>query len=204
VDSTDQNARGAQRVGGNIYNAIKKTISDQAPTYDKVMSDYSEASDQLREIEKSLSLGNKATADTAMRKLLSITRNNVSTNYGGRLSLAQQLEQEGGRPFIRQLSGSALNSPIARGLAGVGESAAATAAFFDPTTLALIPFQTPRLVGEGAYAAGQASSLPGKLKDLAKSGAGRIGISPRLIDQIGVTPAGANTLMSIYNQRPNQ
>ena len=72
------------RIGNEIYNSIKNTISKQAPTYSKVMSDYSEASEQIREIEKALSLGNRATADTALRKLQSITRNNVSTNYGQR------------------------------------------------------------------------------------------------------------------------
>jgi hypothetical protein len=187
VDATDQSARGAQRVGGNIYNAIKKTISDQAPTYDKVMSDYSEASDQLREIEKSLSLGNKATADTAMRKLQSLTRNNVNTNYGGRLSLAQQLEQEGGRPFIRQLSGQAFNSGTARGMAGTLEGMAGVGGLINPLAWAAIPAQTPRLVGEAAYKLGQVA-----------------GPASRMMDRIGVTPAGANTLMSIYNQRPNQ
>jgi hypothetical protein len=146
----------ANRVGGNIYNSVKDTISKQAPTYANVMSDYSEASDTLKEIERALSLGNRASADTALRKLQSLTRNNVNTNYGNRLSLAQQLEEEGGKPFINALAGQALSSPTARGIAGGLETATGIAGtFLNPAFLFALPLQTPRLVGEGAYAAGK-------------------------------------------------
>jgi hypothetical protein len=145
----------ANRVGGNLYNSIKGTISTQAPKYAEVMKDYAEASDQIHEIERALSLGNRASADTAIRKLQSLTRNNVNTNYGNRLSLAQQLEKEGGKPFINALSGQALSSTTARGLAGTLEGATGIASFANPAYLAAIPFQTPRLVGEALYAGGK-------------------------------------------------
>jgi hypothetical protein len=160
IPYTQQNA---SRVGSKIYNSVKSTITDQAPTYANVMSDYSEASDALKEIEKALSLNNRASADTALRKLQSLTRNNVNTNYGNRLTLAQQLEQEGGKPFINALSGQALSSPTARGLAGGVETATGLAGLINPTLLFALPFQTPRLVGEGAYALGKAT---GKAKSL--------------------------------------
>jgi hypothetical protein len=152
----------SNRVGGNVYNAIKDTISKQAPKYAEVMSDYHEASDSIKEIEKALSLGNRASADTAIRKLQSLTRNNVNTNYGNRLSLAQQLEHEGGKPFINALSGQALSSPTARGLAGGVEGLTALAGFSNPMALLGLPFQTPRLVGEGLYKLGQAKGLAKK------------------------------------------
>ena len=161
----------ANRVGSDIYNSIKGTISNQAPKYAEVMKDYHEASDTIKEIEKALSLGNKASADTAMRKLQSITRNNVSTNYGQRLNLAQQLEQEGGRPFINALSGQAMNSSTARGLAGTVENASTLAGLVNPAFWAAIPFQTPRLVGEGLYAGGRAAKAVSKLSK--KTGIGQ-------------------------------
>jgi len=145
----------ASRVGGKIYNSVKGTIADQAPTYANVMSDYTEASETLKEIEKALSLNNRASADTAIRKLQSLTRNNVNTNYGNRLSLAQQLEAEGGKPFLNALSGQALSSPTARGLAGGVETATGIASFTNPAFLFALPLQTPRLVGESAYALGK-------------------------------------------------
>jgi hypothetical protein len=161
----------SNRIGGNIYNSVKDTISAQAPKYAQVMSDYHEASDTIKEIEKALSLGNKASADTAMRKLQSITRNNVSTNYGQRLTLAQQLEQEGGRPFINALSGQAMSSPVARGLAGTVENASTLAGLVNPAFWATIPFQTPRLVGEALYAGGRGAKAISKLSE--KTGIGQ-------------------------------
>ena len=150
----------ASRVGNGVYNSVKETIVKQAPTYAKVMKDYSEASDALREIEKTFSLKQGGSVDTAMRKLQSITRNNVNTNYGQRLTLAQQLEQEGGRPFISMLQGEAMSGKSARGLAGVGEGATILGgAFYNPAFLAALPFQTPRVVGEGAYAGGRAARV---------------------------------------------
>ena len=150
-------ARSAGRVGKNVYDAVKGTISRQAPKYSEVMSDYANASDNISEIERALSLGNRSSADTALRKLQSLTRNNVNTNYGNRLDLAKQLEMEGGRPFISALSGQALSSPTARGLAGGVEGMTALGAFANPYTLAAIPFQTPRVVGEGLYYGGRAA-----------------------------------------------
>ena len=148
----------SNRIGSQVYNSIKDAISTQAPKYSEVMGNYSEASDTLQEIEKALSLGNRASADTALRKLQSVTRNNVNTNYGNRLSLAQQLEAEGGKPFINALSGQAMSSPVARGLAGQLENATALGGVLsNPAYLAAIPFQTPRIVGEGLYAGGQAA-----------------------------------------------
>jgi hypothetical protein len=174
-------AKSVGRVGKNIYDSVKSTIADQAPTYSKVMSDYTNASENISEIERGLSLGNRASADTALRKLQSLTRNNVNTNYGNRLDLAKQLEMEGGRPFISALSGQALSSPVARGAVGGGlEGAALLSALANPTspyTLAAIPFQTPRLVGEGLYAGGRVGR---KLSDFA--------------DVTGLNPRNANAL----------
>jgi hypothetical protein len=173
-------ARSAGRVGKNVYDAVKSTISRQAPKYSEVMSDYANASDNISEIERALSLGNRASADTALRKLQSLTRNNVNTNYGNRLDLAKQLEMEGGRPFISALSGQALSSPTARGLAGGVEGMTALGALANPYTLAAIPFQTPRLVGEGLYAGGRAAS----------------GLS-NIADVTGLNPRNANALADL-------
>lgn len=170
----------SNRVGSHVYNSIKDTISTQAPKYAEVMGDYSQASDTLQEIEKALSLGNRASADTALRKLQSLTRNNVNTNYGNRLSLAQQLEAEGGKPFINALSGQAMSSPTARGLAGSVENLTAIGGLAHPAVWGALPFQTPRVVGEGLYAGGRAAR---GVSDVANS--------------IGLNPTNANALADL-------
>lgn len=146
----------ARLAAGKIYNAAKQTIVDQAPTYAKVMKDYSEASDLINEVQKAFSLNDRATADTALRKLQSLTRNNVNTNYGNRLNLASQLEQQGGKSLMPALSGQAMNSWTPRGIQGMALIAEITAAITTGNLLplALLPASSPRLVGNAAYGLG--------------------------------------------------
>ena len=89
---TDQ----AKRVLSQTRNAVKDTIIAQSPTYEKTMKKYEEAVKLQREIEKALSLGKQSSADTAIRKLQSLTRNNANTSYGYRKELADELRTKGG------------------------------------------------------------------------------------------------------------
>lgn len=157
----------AQRVIDTMYNAVKSTIEKQAPKYSATMKDYSSMTDQIREIEKSLSLGNKATADTAMRKLQSLMRNNVSTNYGGRVESAKQLEKFGAGDLMPSLAGQSLAELAPRGIARAGNIAGfGAAAATNPLSLAMLPIASPRLMGESAYGAGVGSRGVNRLADL--------------------------------------
>lgn len=153
--------KSARLAVGNVYNAVKSEIADQAPTYSSVMSGYSQAADQIREIERALSLGDKASVDTAMRKLQSLTRNNANTNYGNRLDMARQLEQAGGQELLPALSGQALSSLAPRGLGKAVASGAAIASASHPAYLATLPLQSPRLMGEAAYGLGRGAGFIG-------------------------------------------
>ena len=148
----------ARMVGNKVYHAIKDEITKQAPVYSDVMKGYSEASDQIKEIERALSLGGKASVDTTMRKLQSLTRNNANTNYGNRLDLANQLAAQGGREIMPALSGQALNTWTPRGIgnAVAGVTGMGAAHFGGPAAgLATLAAQSPRLMGESALKAGQ-------------------------------------------------
>jgi hypothetical protein len=147
----------ARLAAGKVYNAAKSSIEQQAPTYAKVMKDYSEASQLISEIERTLSLKPNASVDTAMRKLQSLMRNNVQTNYSGRTSLAKELEQKGGVDLMPSLAGQAMNSLTPRSLSGqMGGTAAALMSMQNPLMLAALPFQSPRVVGTAAYGLGRA------------------------------------------------
>jgi hypothetical protein len=142
---------------GDVYNAVKSEINKQAPTYAKTMKAYSEATDQIKEIEKALSLGKKASVDTAMRKLQSLMRNNVQTNYGQRLNLARQLEEAGGRQLMPALAGQALSELTPRGLQRATSLPTSLGAFSVgglPAAIAYGAASSPRLVGGAAYGAG--------------------------------------------------
>jgi len=144
--------------GKQVYDAVKSEIGKQAPTYAEVMKGYSESSDLINEIERTLSLGNKASADTAMRKLQSLMRNNVNTNYGQRLSLAQELSNAGGKDLMPALAGQAMNSLTPRGLQGASNVPTAYLAYGagGPALAAAdVLSSSPRVVGETAYKYGQ-------------------------------------------------
>lgn len=152
----------ARRAADQMYNAIKGAIVKQAPTYSKVMKDYSEASNTLSEVEKALSLGTKTSKDTAIRKLQSLLRNNAQTNYGNRMALAKELEEQGGAQLMPSIAGQSMNSWTPRGMVGAIEKAGlagagigSVAGLASPSLLAAAPFTSPRLVGEAAYALGR-------------------------------------------------
>lgn len=153
----------ARLAAGEIYNAVKSEITKQAPTYAKTMEDYSKASEQIREIERGLSLGAKSSQDTAIRKLQSLSRNNVNTNYGNRLSMAKALEEQGNVDLMPSIAGQAMNSWTPRGLVGqAGLGATGYAALTNPAALALLPLQSPKAVGLGLYGTGRAAGIGGR------------------------------------------
>lgn len=172
----------ARKAADQVYNAVKTQISKQAPEYDKVMRDYSDASDLITEIQKGLSLGEKTSADTAMRKLQSLMRNNVNTNYGNRLTLANELQAQGA-DILPAVAGQALSSWMPRGLMA---PAGALASLSNPALMAGLPLASPRAVGTLAYGAGRAAAAP---SDLAHLAAGRMqGLLGGAMPQLGGMP----------------
>lgn len=153
-----KNARAA--VGG-IYNSIKDTINNQAPNYSKIMKRYEDALGEIKEIEKTLSLGNKASIDTALRKLQSVVKNNVQTNYGQRLNLVKSLEEKGGSDIINRLSGQSLSALLPRGLlsSSLGAGVGIGSIIGNPSMLLSAPLFLPRAVGEAAYGLGSLDRL---------------------------------------------
>lgn len=186
-DST-QFGTAARRAADSVYNSVKNQISLQAPTYNKVMKDYAEASTQLSEVEKALSLGDKASKDTAIRKLQSLMRNNVQTNYGNRLTLAQLLSDKGGVDLLPAIAGQSMSSAMPRGIVGAGEKVGALgAAIMNPASipglLAAAPFTSPRIMGEAMYGLGSMSRAGGNAANKLGGMAGRVGLlNPGLLD----------------------
>lgn len=184
-DST-QFGTNARRAADGVYNTIKRQIETQAPAYSKVMKDYSEASQTISEIEKALSLGDKTSKDTAIRKLQSLTRNNAQTNYGNRLALANTLEEKGGVSLGPAVSGQAMNSWLPRGMIGAVEKAGLVGApFLAPKALALAPLTSPRLMGEALYGAGRLS-----------------GGASNALNSLGVLPSGARGILGAAMENP--
>jgi hypothetical protein len=160
---TDSMTDQAKRVLSQTRNTVKDTIVAQSPGYAKTMQRYEEALKLEREIERALSLGNKASADTAIRKLQSLTRNNVNTSYAYRKELADALKTQGGQDLMPALSGQALSSWTPRGIVGQGADVGALiAALSNPASaLSLAPMAaltSPKIMGSAAYGAGKLSN----------------------------------------------
>ena len=156
----------ARSAVGNIYSSIKGEINKQAPEYARVMKDYSEATELVREIEKTLSVGQKSMPDTAVRKLQSLMRNNVNTSYGYRDQLAQKMMEQGGNNLLPTLAGQSLSDWAPRGIqratAGTGTGLLAITGNI-PAAVGMAGISSPRLAGEASYGAGRLAGQRGLL-----------------------------------------
>ena len=156
-----------RKVANEVYHAVRKSIVDQAPEYAKVMKGYETGSKHLRDVEKALSLGEKAAAETALRKLQAIVKNDVSSAYGQRGIFADELQAAGASGLKERMAGMQASSFVPRGLSSVvypGAAAAATTAsggLSIPAVLAAGAATSPRLVSEAAHAGGRAARVSG-------------------------------------------
>jgi len=154
----------AHKAAMGIYHSIGNELKAQVPGYADTMKDYGAASELIKEMRRTLSLNDKATADTKLRKLQSVMRNNVNTNYGARTRLVDELaKREPDLPAA--LAGQAMSSGTPRGLAQGSASAMGLYGLMtsNPLALGALPLTSPRLVGEAAYGAGRVAGAAGKV-----------------------------------------
>jgi hypothetical protein len=144
--------------------------------YRSSMEKYETHMKDLDEMERSLSLGKRASIDTTARKLMSIMRDNVNTNFGQRIKNMEKLEEKGGIDLRPEIAGHALSSLAPRGLTGATDATAllagigggAATGFGLPaimTAIGLAPFTSPRVMGHTARALGKEAGLYGRYGD---------------------------------------
>lgn len=180
---SDANVGDTERAITAVRNAVKDAVVEAAPQYKKAMEGYESSKATQREIERSLSLNRDAAADTALRKLQSLTRNNVNTNYGSRVKSADVLKDAGAETLMPRLAGQALNAKMPRGIMqAVAGASLLGGQFVNPLFWAMAPLTSPRLVGEAANLAGTASRYAKKIPTLSREQllllqqAGRVGL----------------------------
>ena len=115
-----------------------------------VLGDYGTGARASKELQQAFSLNGKASDDTVLRKLTSVMRNNVNTNYGARERVKDTSLAPYAPDLVPSIAGQTLNSWTPRGLArqGIVGSVIAGGATMNPLALASLPLQSPRLVGE--------------------------------------------------------
>lgn len=154
-DTTEEGSL-SRKVANNVYNTLRDSILKQHPDYAKVMKGYADASDELKELRKTFSMGEKATDDTKLRKLQSILRDNVNTNYGAREKLSKVLtKEEPDLPY--SIAGQSLHSLTPKGLGRAigGIELLSLLTHFDPRLLGALLTTSPRLMGEGMRGLGR-------------------------------------------------
>ena len=183
MEGVDKQSKTAQSAANAIYNATKQTIVKQSPGYAKLMKEYADSSDLILEIERTLSMGKKASADTAIRKLQAIMRNNVSTNYKQRLNLADELEAKGGGEFLPGIAGQQLQSTMPQGVARAGVLPAtaivATGGANVPGIALGLGASSPRVVGEVTA---------------------KVGAAKRVLDSMPVNYQGIQSMLEVLYQ----
>lgn len=162
IRQTTQEGTPARTVANEVYHAVSRAIEKQLPNqYSAAMRAYSQATDEINEIKRTLSLNERATRDTAIRKLLSTTRSNVNTNFGHRQELIDNLAKY--EPTLPgALAGRALEGFAPQGLARAAASPSVTGwlgltvdpVLAGPAALASLAISSPRVIGETAYKIG--------------------------------------------------
>ena len=187
----------AQRAVTDVRNAVKNAITAQAPDYAEAMKAYEIQREMLRDIDKALGAGDKVAKETALTKAMSLLKNTPSAEF--RRQLVEQLKTQGGVDILPAVAGQELgqfmpSSGVGRAVAGGGLTAAA--ALHHPGLAAVLPFTSPRLMGEAYYGLGRASGAGGRAMNMLPN-AGRL--SPEQIAQF-------NALMarSAPTQEPNR
>lgn len=167
-----------------------RTVLNDAPGYTKAMQNYSDFTDTINETKKALSLGDKATTETAFKKLTSSLKNNDV-----RQQIITELDQATGGNLLAKVAGQRLSSLMPRGLAGyteagIGGVAAATGGGLLPL-LGMVITSSPRLVGEfinalgiGSIGAAKVMNMLNKMRTPLTGG----GIMSRLINQNSTQP----------------
>ena len=153
----------AQRAVTDVRNAVKDAIVAQAPDYAQAMKNYDTQMTLLRDVTKALGASDKVAKETAINKIMTTLKSSPSAEF--RRQLLDVLQQQGGVNVVPGIAGQELgqwipSSGVGRAVAGGGLTAAAM--WHHPTLAAVLPFTSPRLMGEAFYKMGQASGAGGR------------------------------------------
>jgi len=160
----------ADAVATKIYNSIRDTLGKHDPNYLKVMENYGDLSDQLKQLKVTLSVNPKASVDTTLRKILLGDKQ----KDGSKGKLLSQLAKEDPE-IANMVAGHLLSSWVPTGLTGTIGAALSAAHGYGAYSGALGPYgaiagalaSSPRLVGALNYGVGNMAHPGGGLPVLA-------------------------------------
>lgn len=133
-------------IAAGLKNETKNVLTKSVSGYADMTAEYAKTSKLTKDIEKALSLSKNTGADTSIRKISQILRE----NFTYRRDLVRQLEDMTGKDIQSAVAGIQLNRLTPRGLQGVLTTSAITGALamLHPQLLPALVVSSPRLVGE--------------------------------------------------------
>jgi len=163
--------RGAGLKGSfnKILNSIKETINAKDPTYGKMLEDWQKWRDQLQQFQGTFGLKQNVTTASRLAKLLKSLKTTDRQNL-----LNQLAETQSGKYLPHMIAGTAVSDWLpdwahrVQDLALYG-LAGTQFGFGIPHALAAASAASPRLVGSGTYALGQAEKAAGLAKPIVTS-----------------------------------
>jgi len=171
-------------MASNVSNAIKDEIAKQSHDYGWLMRDQAQRIREANDIERTFNLSPAAREETKANKAQGLTRNNVNTSYGLRMDKLRELEPYGAENVLPMLSGQALSPNAPRGIARAGAGMSSIGAYLAggvPLTMLDLALSSPRIVGEGAIKAGQATRYGKKGLNAIKAGLDAGGIDSKFL-----------------------
>ena len=150
------------------YDSLRNLLIDNVDGYKKLVGDYEFLSNALADFDRILG-GGSINPETALSKMTSVLRESPTAEL--RNTVIQQLEELSGKPIVDQIAGLELSQKVPKNL--VGRSIAAGAlmggaleveALFP--LLRVMPFTSPRLVGEFFGALGYGAKQVDKITKL--------------------------------------
>ena len=147
LDDFYSTSRNSRAMVAGLKKAVQSKIESQVPQYAQMTADYAKASELIKELEKALGVGDRTSADTAIRRLTTALREDKSL----RRDLLKVLDETGEGNVTASVAGT-LSRPVANrsleSLATIGTGVGAATLFSNPYLAALVPLASPRVVGE--------------------------------------------------------
>lgn len=146
----------AQALIYKMKEAVSATLKSKVPGYAEEMARFGELADLSDEITKALSLGDKASIDTTIRKLMSTMRQNNEL----RKAMLSTLGKSGNSDIMGKIAGATLAPKTPRGLQGVLTPSVGTGiGILHPQSIPAFLFYlastSPRLVAEAVALLGK-------------------------------------------------
>lgn len=169
LDDFYSESKNSRAMVSELRNDVKNKIVKNVPEYAEMTKGYESLTKTTNEMERALSLNNRAMMDTAIKKLTSTMRE----NFDFRRQLLDEIESLSGKSLSQEIAGLTMSQVIPKGLVGkLAAGGAAASSVVSPWLVPMAALTSPRLMGEFLNAMGFAKNVSSKVvKNLKKTGA---------------------------------